>query len=158
MKKVLLAFTAAAAAAVVLVATSQATPTPGNLLQWDPTAASTHTYGHDPVYAVDGSNDITNYWESGSAINQWFQVDMGGDFHIGHFTIWWDSTHYATGYTITASNDGVNWHNVSYSKTGSIYQQQVTVNTDARFWRINMVGRYYAAQTYRIHELEGFTN
>jgi hypothetical protein len=156
MRKVALTLVAATALLLVLVGTGQATQ--GNLAQWEPTAASSTVQPNATVRAVDGMNGISNYWESGGgSTQQWFQIDFGGSFYIGHFLIWWDTTHYATGYTISGSDDGVNWHNVPYVKSGGVVSQTATTNAVARFWRINMIARVQGAQTYRIHELEAFS-
>jgi hypothetical protein len=130
-----------------------------NLAKFKATSASSTVSPNATSRAVDGTNDITNYWESGGgSTQQWFKVDLGDSTKVKRILMNWDQTNYPTGYTIDSSNDGTNWSRVNFSTTGGITAQTANVSVTARYFRINLIARNQAAQTYRLHELQAFSS
>ncbi len=74
-----------------------------------PTATATsHAEGGDPRFAVDG--DSTTTWMSaGGDARQVLTLDLGVEREYGGVIIDWEPGHWASGYSLEASDDGGNW-------------------------------------------------
>ena len=60
-------------------------------------------------------NDVTTRWSSEFTDDQWFNIDLGGNYTINKVTLDWEAS-YATAYKIQTSVDGNSWNTV-YSTT-----------------------------------------
>ena len=91
-------------------------------------------------YAVDG--DDSTRWSSAFRDGEWIMVDLGAVYNVGCVNIQWEDA-YASNYTISWSQDNVNWYDAvtktihSASKTTDMFYNRpvryikVTCNTRA---------------------------
>lgn len=109
---------------------------------WTASASSTEWNG-SPANALDGS--LETRWSNGAAIapGQWFQVDMGALRTFNKINIATGSSvgDYARGYSISISNDGVNWSGPIAEGIGLGQDIQVSFPTQtARYIKVTQTG------------------
>ncbi|MCR5836754.1 MAG: discoidin domain-containing protein [Lachnospiraceae bacterium] len=114
--------------------------------------ASSSVGNSDPAYAVDGSTSTR--WESAwDNATEWMYVDLGKVTQITGVNLYWEGA-FAKAYNIQVSNDENNWSQVYSTTTGNGGNQQLNINTQARYVRINMTQKQLPAYGYSLYEFE----
>ena len=80
-------------------------------------------------------NDGTTRWSSEFTDNQWFNIDLGGNYTINKVTLDWEAS-YATAYKIQTSVDGNNWNTVYSTTSGKGGDEEIVFDaTKCRYVR-----------------------
>ncbi|GAA2632605.1 hypothetical protein GCM10010399_76180 [Dactylosporangium fulvum] len=91
-----------------------------------------------PSYAVDGNYNTR--WASEWVATAWIQVDLGSKQTFNKVFLAWEAA-YATGYQIQTSDDGNNWTTIWSTTSGNGGFDDINVNGNARYVRMNGVTR-----------------
>ena len=80
-------------------------------------------------------NDGTTRWSSEFTDDQWFNIDLGGNYTINKVTLDWEAS-YATAYKIQTSVDGNNWNTVYSTTSGKGGDEEIVFDaTKCRYVR-----------------------
>ncbi|NSW45809.1 MAG: glycoside hydrolase family 3 C-terminal domain-containing protein [Bacteroidales bacterium] len=86
-----------------------------------------------PQYAVDGLRN--SRWESDSAINPFFQVDLLAPYQLSLVRIKWADA-YANQYTLLSSIDSLQWDTIAVSYFGNGQVDEFNTNKLARYLKL----------------------
>jgi fibro-slime domain-containing protein len=89
--------------------------TSANLARGKTTSSKSDASGHVSTNAVDAN--VTTYWSSSSADDQWITVDLSQPCLINTVLLKWTAD-YATKYEILVSSDQSTWHQVNQNFNG----------------------------------------
>ena len=80
-------------------------------------------------------NDVTTRWSSEFTDDQWFNIDLGGNYTINKVTLDWEAS-YATAYKIQTSVDGNSWNTVYSTTSGKGGDEEIVFDaTTCRYVR-----------------------
>ena len=80
-------------------------------------------------------NDGTTRWSSEFTDDQWFNIDLGGNYTINKVTLDWEAS-YATAYKIQTSVDGNSWNTVYSTTSGKGGDEEIVFDaTTCRYVR-----------------------
>ena len=114
--------------------------------------ASSSVSNSDPSYVVDGSK--SSRWESSwENKEEWIYVDLGKETDITGVKLYWEGA-YAKDYKIQVSNDEDNWGDVYTKSDGSGGNEDIDINTKARYVRVYMTKKALEAYGYSLFEFE----
>jgi hypothetical protein len=103
--------------------------------------------------AIDGDSTSTK-WESASADNQWWKVDLGTTQAINQVVIFWYLT-YSPSYNVQISTDNVSWTTVYSTTTGAGGKDIINfTSASARYVRVNCITRTNAAWPSSFYEVK----
>ncbi len=106
----------------------------------------------DPSYAVDGS--LGTRWESTwDHTSEWMYVDLGKETEITGVNLYWEGA-FAKSYNIQVSNDENNWTQVYSTAASNGGNENLNINANARYVRINMLEKQLPAYGYSLYEFE----
>ncbi|MEV4512786.1 discoidin domain-containing protein [Dactylosporangium sp. NPDC049525] len=91
-----------------------------------------------PSYAVD--NNYGTRWASEWVATAWCTVDLGSKQTFNKVFLAWEAA-YATGYQIQTSDDNNNWTTIYSTTTGNGGFDELNVNGNARYVRMNGTGK-----------------
>lgn len=114
--------------------------------------ASSSVANSDPAYAVDGSKSTR--WESdwGNS-TEWIYVDLGKVTQITGVKLYWESA-YAKEYKLQTSNDEEQWTDVYTNLNCKGGNEELNINTSARYVRVNMTKKNFEDYGYSLFEFE----
>jgi subtilisin family serine protease len=140
--------------------TPTATPGPAiNLaLNKAVTVSSSQDSAHDGQMAVDGS--LTTFWKTARAqgknklSSEWIDVDLGSLYSIGNVVLEWDA-YYATSYSLSVSDDHINWITVFNTDNGDGVNDTLIFNTvQARYVRMDSTAWNNGSQRNWLREIQ----
>ena len=122
-----------------------------NLALHKTASASSAEGANGAALAVDG--DGTTRWSSDTNDDEWFMVDLEGEYNVCLININWEAA-YASKYIIEVSQDGENWTTVYAPKKGYGGQEEIRFTpTKARYVKFQGVSRK-TAYGYSFYEFE----
>lgn len=112
-----------------------------NLAQEKPATASSSLIDSPPSYGNDASN-VTSWCASSNALNEWWQVDLGGPHDLTGTEITWPYAGRVYQYSVGVSNDGLSFVEV-VNQRGNLRTSQVQFDSFAsqgRYLRVIVTG------------------
>ena len=118
------------------------------------TASSQNGDGSGPDKAVDGDATGTRWESRWQSDDEWIAVDLDGLYNINKVVVYWENAR-ATSYWLQTSTDGEEWQTVQTVSDSPTGGETITFTpTEARYVRIQGLGRNMEAYGYSIYELE----
>lgn len=114
--------------------------------------ASSSVGNSDPAYAIDGSKSTR--WESAwENSEEWIYVDLGKITNFTGVKLYWEGA-YAKEYKIQISNDEENWNTVYTNNNCNGGNEELKIQGNARYVRLNMTKKALTAYGYSLYEFE----